>query len=30
LTYHGEALATEPLTNMEINLLIDQALAALI
>ena len=29
LTYNGEALATEPLTNMEINSLINQALAAL-
>jgi hypothetical protein len=29
LTYHGEALATEPLTNIEINDLINQALAAL-
>jgi len=29
LTYNGEALATEPLTNIEINNLINQALAAL-
>ena len=29
LTYHGETLATEPLTNLEINALINQALAAL-
>jgi hypothetical protein len=29
LTYHGEALVTEPLTNLEINSLINQALAAL-
>jgi hypothetical protein len=29
LTYHGEPLATEPLTNMEINFIINQALAAL-
>jgi len=30
LTYHGEALATEALTNHEINDLINQALAALV
>jgi len=29
LTYHGEALVTEPLTNTEINDLINQAIAAL-
>jgi hypothetical protein len=29
LTYHGEVLVTEPLTNLEINSLINQALAAL-
>jgi hypothetical protein len=29
LTYNGERLATDALTNMEINLLINQALAAL-
>ena len=29
LTYNGERLVTEPLTNMEINILINQALAAL-
>ena len=28
LTYKGEAVTTEPLTNMEINSLINQALAA--
>jgi hypothetical protein len=29
LTYHGETVKTEPLTNLEINQLINQALAAL-
>ena len=29
LTYHGESLVTDALTNMEINSLINQALAAL-
>ena len=29
LTYHGEALATDALSNLEINDLINQALAAI-